>query len=120
LITNSRTKSKILLGLNYDTDRVNLGLNNTLFGKVTITAPESGGTDQELASKLATDLYFAYKLTDKLSLNANINNIFDVYPDVTKASTNTAQAGSRFVYSSEVQQLGQLGTNFSIGLDYRF
>ena len=43
-----------------------------------------------------------------------------VYPDVTKASTNTAQAGSRFVYSSEVQQLGQLGTNYSIGLNYRF
>ena len=44
----------------------------------------------------------------------------DVYPDVTEASTGTAQAGSRFVYSSEVQQLGQLGTNFSIGLNYRF
>lgn len=120
LITNSRPKSKILLGFNYDTDRVNIGLNNTMFGKVTVTAPESGGTDQELSSKIATDISFAYKLTDKLSINTNLNNIFDVYPDVTKASTNTAQAGSRFVYSSEVQQLGQLGANFSIGLNYRF
>jgi len=120
LITNSRPKSKVLLGLNYDSDKVTLGLNNTMFGKVTVTAPESGGTDQELSSKIATDIYFSYKLTNKLSINTNINNIFDVYPDVTLASTNTSQAGSRFKYSSEVQQLGQLGTNFSIGLDYRF
>ena len=109
------------MGLNYDGEKVTYGLNNTLFGKVTVTAPEgSGGIDQELSSKIATDIYFAYKLTDKLSLNANLNNIFDVYPDITKASTMTAQAGSRFLYSSEVQQLGQLGANFSIGLDYRF
>jgi len=121
LITNSRPRSKFILGLNYDGEKVTYGLNNTLFGKVTVTAPEgSGGIDQELSSKIATDIYFAYKLTDKLSLNANLNNIFDVYPDITKASTMTAQAGSRFLYSSEVQQLGQLGANFSIGLDYRF
>ena len=121
LITNSRPRSKVLLGLNYDADRVNIGLNNTMFGKVTITAPEgSGGTDQELSSKIATDISFAYKLSDKLSINTNLNNIFDVYPDVTDASTMTAQAGSRFVYSSEVQQLGQLGTNFMIGLNYQF
>ncbi len=121
LITNSRPKSKFILGLNYDSDKVNLGLNNTLFGEVTVTAPEgSGGIDQDLSSKLSTDISFAYKLTDKLNVNANINNLFDVYPDVTLASTNTAQAGSRFVYSSEVQQLGQLGRNYSIGLDFSF
>ena len=59
-------------------------------------------------------------MTDKLKLNANINNIFNVYPDETDPETNTAQAGTRFTYSSEVQQLGQLGTNFSLGLSYQF
>ena len=129
LITNSRPKSKFILALDYEAEKFNIGLYNTLFGKVTITAPSGGtvngvetanGVDQELSSKLATDLSFSYKFTDKLSLTAIVNNLFDVYPDVTKASTNTAQAGSRFVYSSEVQQLGQLGTNYSIGLNYRF
>ena len=91
-----------------------------MFGKVTITSPNGPEFDQELSSKTATDLSVSYKFTDKLSLTGIINNIFDVYPDVTKASTGTAQAGSRFVYSSEVQQLGQLGTNFSIGLNYKF
>ena len=69
---------------------------------------------------MATDLSLKYKFTDKLSLTAIINNIFDVYPDPTLASTGTAQAATRFTYSSEVQQLGQLGTNFSVGLNYQF
>jgi len=120
LITNSRPKSKIALGLNYSGEKVNYGLTNTMFGKVTITSPIAAEFDQELSSKIATDIFFAYNLTDSININANLNNIFDVYPDVTKASTGTAQAGSRFVYSSEVQQLGQLGANFSIGLDIKF
>ncbi len=120
LITNSRPKSKMILGLNYVSDKWDISFNNTRFGEVTITAPESGGTDQDLSSKIATDFGFGYNLTDKITFNANINNIFDVYPDVTKTSTNTSQAGSRFLYSSEVQQLGQLGTNFSIGINYQF
>ncbi len=120
LIINSRPKSKMILGLNYVSDKWDISFNNTRFGEVTITAPESGGTDQDLSSKIATDFGFGYSLTDKITFNANINNIFDVYPDVTKTSTNTSQAGSRFKYSSEVQQLGQLGTNFSIGLNYQF
>ncbi len=120
LITNSRPRSKFILGLDYDTPKVNVGLNNTLFGPVTVTAPESGGEDQELSSKLVTDLSLTYKFTDRLSLTGVINNMFDVYPDETLPSTNTAQAGSRFIYSSEVQQQGQLGANFTLGLNYSF
>ena len=100
--------------MNYIGDTWDLSLNNTRFGEVTVTAPASG-TDQELAAKITTDLGLGYKLTDRITFNANINNIFDVYPDVTKASTGTSQAGSRFMYSSEVQQLGQLGTNYTGG-----
>lgn len=120
LITNSRPKSKMILGLNYVSDKWDVSFNNTRFGEVIITAPESGGTDQTLASKISTDFGFGYMLTDKITFNANINNIFDVYPDETLTSTNTAQAGSRFKYSSEVQQLGQLGTNFSVGVNVQF
>ncbi len=120
LITSARPKSKIIFGLDYESEKVNIGLYNTLFGKVTITSPNGAANDQELSSKMATDLSLSYNFTDKLSLTGIINNLFDVYPDVTLASTGTAQAGSRFVYSSEVQQLGQLGTNFSIGLNYKF
>lgn len=120
LITNSRPKSKFILGMDYDADKFNIGLNNTLFGKVTVTAPESGGIDQDLSSMLVTDLNLSYKVTDKLSFTGTINNLFDVYPEETLASTQTSQAGARFIYSSEVQQGGQFGTNFSLGMNYKF
>lgn len=120
LITNSRPKSKIILGLSYDLRDWSFDLNNTRFGQVTITAPESGGTDQDLDAKIVTDFSLGYNFTDRFSLNGTINNIFDVYPDITKVSTNTAGAGGRFKYSSEVQQMGQLGTNFSLALNYQF
>ena len=120
LITNSRPRSKFILGMDYDTDKFNIGLNNTLFGKVTVTAPETGGIDQDLSSMLVTDLTLSYKVTDKLSFTGTINNLFDVYPDKTLATTNTAEAGGRFQYSSEVQQGGQFGMNFSLGMNYQF
>jgi iron complex outermembrane receptor protein len=93
---------------------------NTHFGNVTVTAPESGGIDQELSAKLITDIRLTYKFTPQLTLTGIMNNMFDVYPDVTLASTNTSQAGSRFAYSSEVQQHGQLGRNYSLALSYKF
>jgi len=130
LIINSRPKSKYILGLTYESPKWDISLNNTRFGEVTVTAPSGGfdangneianGIDQDLSAKISTDLGFIFKMTDKLKLNANINNIFNVYPDETDPETNTAQAGTRFTYSSEVQQLGQLGTNFSLGLTYQF
>ncbi|WP_435315297.1 hypothetical protein, partial [Cellulophaga fucicola] len=83
-------------------------------------APETGGIDQDLSSMLVTDLNLSYKVTDKLSFTGTINNLFDVYPDKTLATTNTAEAGGRFQYSSEVQQGGQFGTNFSLGMNYSF
>ena len=126
LITNSRPRSKFILGLGYDIAGFVFNLNNTLFGPVTVTAPEAGfgtaegGIDQELSSQLVTDLSIGYNLAGGLNVYGMVNNIFDAYPDITLASTNTAQAGGRFLYSSEVQQQGQLGTNFTIGFNYNF
>ncbi|WP_232226333.1 TonB-dependent receptor plug domain-containing protein [Flavobacterium sp. ACAM 123] len=129
LITKSRPRSKMILGLNYVNDKWDVSLNNSRFGEVTVVSPSAGtvdgvetarGIDQVLSATIATDIAVSFKLTDKISLNGNINNIFDVYPDITLESTKSSQAGSRFKYSSEVQQIGQLGTTFSIGLNYQF
>ena len=120
LITNARPRSKVILGLDYNCKNWDLGLYNTAFGEVTITSPNGASFDQTLASKIATDISASYNITRNLSLTGIINNLFDVYPDVTEASTGTAQAGSRFVYSSEVQQLGQLGTVYNVALRYQF
>ena len=119
MITNSCPKYKFALIADYSAPKYDFGVYNTLFGSVTITAPESGGIDQELSAKLTTDLRFSYKFTPQLILTGIANNVFDVYPVITLSSTNTAQAGTRFLYSSEVQQ-GQLGRNYSLGLTYKF
>lgn len=122
LITSSRPKSKFILGLGYDINKWSFSLNNTRFGEVTVISNNDGQNkkyDQTLASKIATDFGLVYNLTKRISLNGNINNIFDVYPDVTNIDNGTT-ANGRFDYSSEVQQLGQLGTNFSVGVSIQF
>ena len=94
-----------------------------MFGKVIVTHPEGSTTaiDQDLAPRLSSDFNFKYKLSGNVELVGFINNIFDVYPEKTDPNTQTAQAGTRFIYSSEVQkQMGQLGRNYSIGLSYKF
>lgn len=120
LITDSRPKSKIICGLNYRNGAFSVGLDNTMFGKVTVAA--AGGNpanDQEHASKLITDVRFGYDIDDHFSINANINNIFNVYPDVLNGATGE-DANGRFAYSSIVQQQNFLGTNFSLGINMRF
>ena len=121
LITNSRPRSKIALTIDYNTDNLEFGLYNTNFGPVTIAhVGENPAFDQELASKLITDLRVTYKFTPQLRLTGIINNAFDVYPDITDESTVGGTAGGRFLYSSEVSQMGQLGRNYTLGLSYKF
>ena len=120
LIINSRPRSKVSFTVDYSADKFELGLYNTNFGPVTIANADASSTlDQELSSKLITDMRVTYKFTPNLSLTGIINNAFDVYPDVTDQSTG-GTAGGRFLYSSEVSQQGQLGRNYNLSLKYRF
>lgn len=119
LITKSRPNSKILLGLSYKTDKFSVTLNNTRFGEVTVTHASDPANDQVHSPKVVTDLGFSYELARNLSMTANINNIFDVYPDVLDAKTGE-DGGGRFVYSSIVQQQNFLGTTFRLGLIMKF
>ena len=120
LITNSRPRSKVSLTVDYNADKFEFGLYNTNFGPVTVAhAGENPDFDQELSSKLVTDLRVTYKFTPNLRLTGIINNAFDVYPDVTEEQTG-GTAGGRFLYSSEVSQQGQLGRNYTLALKYRF
>jgi iron complex outermembrane receptor protein len=118
LITSSRPKSKMILGLVYTKNKWDVSLNNSRFGEVTLASSDPT-KDQVLSAKIATDLGFSYRLTDKININGNINNIFDVYPDESRADTGET-GGGRFRYTSQVQQLGQLGTNYSLGFNYQF
>ena len=120
LITDSRPKHKIALTADYSTEKVKFGMHNTHFGEVSVA--HVGGDavfDQVLSSKLVTDLRITYKFTPQLLLTGIMNNAFDIYPEVTKDSNGTS-AGGRFLYSSEVSQMGQLGRNYALALSYKF
>jgi len=122
-ITDARPKSKIALGLNYDIKDFSFALNNTRFGEVTV-ASEDGTQDQVLSPKVVTDFIFGYDFSEKFSVTFNANNIFDVYPDILWDGTNghpdLRSAGGRFLYSSEVSQMGQLGANYALKFTLKF
>lgn len=122
LILHSRPKSKFILNLKYDLQNWSFTLNNTRFGEVTVISNKDGQNpkyDQTLSAKIATDFGLSCQLNKNFKIHGVINNIFNVYPDVTNLSTGTTGNG-RFAYENSVQQLGQLGTNFSLGLNLKF
>lgn len=118
-ITDARPKSKIILSMNYQVGKFKATLNNTRFGEVTVFHDTDPAKDQVHTPKIATDVLLAYDFSKKLSVYFNVNNIFDVYPDIL-GSDGLRNAGGRFLYSSEVTQLGFKGTEFLGGFRFKF
>jgi iron complex outermembrane receptor protein len=122
-ITDARPKSKISLGLNAGVKKFNFALNNTRFGEVTVPG-ETAVDDQVHSAKIVTDFVIGYDFSDQFSLSFTANNLFDVYQDVlwngTDGHPDLRSAGGRFQYSSEVTQMGQLGTNYLLRMTMKF
>ena len=119
LITDSRPKSKIILGMNYEIGDFRFGLDNTRFGEVTVTSSTGNEADDQVHSaKVITDFNTRWRMDDDIDVTFNINNIFDVYPDELLESTGES-SGARFRYSSIVQQQNFLGTTFSLGINMK-
>jgi iron complex outermembrane receptor protein len=120
-ILSSRPNTKVLLGTNYDFNKISFVLNNNYFGKVTWQHATDVSKDQTFAGKVITDLGLTYKFTSRMSANVMVNNLFDVYPDKidTKGDVVT-DLGGRFKYPWEVNQFGFNGTTFTAGLNFKF
>lgn len=119
LITDSRPKSKVIIGLNYEIGDFRFGLDNTRFGEVTVTAADLNPANNQVHSaKVITDFNVRWSMDERIDVTLNINNIFDVYPDELELSTGESPGG-RFKYSSIVQQQNFLGTTFAVGVMMR-
>ncbi|HEY4628571.1 MAG TPA: TonB-dependent receptor, partial [Flavobacterium sp.] len=140
LMFTSRPKTKWILGANYKIRKFDLSLNNTYFGKTTF---KQEGLDSNLRTeftpKIVTDLGINYAATDKLIVALHVNNLLNVLPEWKFKAENAAgtvllndpnQVKSQFnliTFNGRYSQMtyegyyfSQLGTLFSLSLNYKF
>lgn len=144
LLTESRPKYKVILGADYMLGKFNANLNATLFGKTAFQDLDNGGSameniKQEFTPAVVTDFNVGYQFTDKLSTSFTVNNLFNVLPSWKLVALNsTGQkvldnptdknllegflsfSGRYRILGYNGSQFSQLGTTFSLSLNYKF
>lgn len=80
-------RTKLILGVNWTLDRLNVNLLQTRYDKLKVL-DNNPAADQTFGAKWITDLEVSYGLTEKLRLAVGAYNLFDTYPDLSTA-TNT-------------------------------
>ncbi|NOR26941.1 MAG: TonB-dependent receptor plug domain-containing protein [Lutibacter sp.] len=120
-ITDSRPKTKLMLGFDYELDKFSAQLNNTYFGEVTWQHASDPANDQTFGGKVVTDLNFGYNLSEKVAVSLSVNNLLNVYPDAIETNGDfVTDLGGRFKYPWEVNQFGFNGTILKAGVSYKF
>jgi iron complex outermembrane recepter protein len=142
LMFTSRPKFKYIFGINYDLGDWGFSLNNTVFGPTKFKQADFSdpGLYTEFKTAVVTDLGINYAATKKLSVAFNINNILNVLPKYTIKSDGSASAntivnnpallrlqdlaitfdGRYDITTYDGSQFSQLGTMFSLSLNYKF
>ncbi|MFV0247775.1 MAG: TonB-dependent receptor [Tenacibaculum sp.] len=120
-IISARPNTKLILGTNYKIRNFKAYISNTYFGQVIWQHASDPEKDQTFRGKMVTDLSLDYDFNEIISLKAQVNNLFDVFPDEVKAKGDPAtNLGGRFRYPWEVNQFGISGTVFKAGLKLQF
>ncbi|MBT8219810.1 MAG: TonB-dependent receptor [Bacteroidia bacterium] len=115
-VTSARPDLKFTVGSNWTLGDFTASLNNTYFGEVTWQHASNLSLDQTFGAKVITDLILGYRLSDDVSVDLTINNLFDVYPDVIETGGDVVtDLGGRFRYPWEVNQFGFNGAIYKIG-----
>ena len=147
LMFTSRPKFKTLIGGDWEYQKFNLTLNNTIYGP---THFRNAGLDSNLEvafkTKSVTDFALTYQVNKDTTLSFNLNNIFNTTPewhfnalnkagqalldDKTIVSTGMTAAeiqrnlvtfdGRYSMVTYDGSQFSQLGRTFAMSLNYRF
>ncbi len=142
LMFTSRPKFKYIFGINYDLGDWGFSLNNTTFGPTKFRQADFSdpGLFTEFKTANVTDLGINYAATKKLSIAFNINNFLNVLPKYTIKSDGSASAnaivnnpallraqdlnitfdGRYDITTYDGSQFSQLGTMFSLSVNYKF
>ena len=119
--TSARPNMKFLFGGDYRIGSFSANLNNTYFGEITWQHPFASTKDQTFTGKVITDLSIGYDLSTMIAFRAQVNNLFNVYPDeIDPKGDPKTNVGGRFRYPFEISQFGFNGTSFRAGLTFKF
>lgn len=96
LMFTSRPKFKVIAGLELDYSKINYSLNNTVFGPTRFHQADLStlNIDTKFKTKTVTDFAVNYKVTDRMTLTLNVNNVFDVTPKWEFEANNAAGAAA--------------------------
>ena len=78
-LTNGLPHDKVVLTNDWSLGRAHALVRLTRFGKYTEASTVASG-DRTFGAKWVTDLEVGYAITDRITLSAGANNLFDVYP----------------------------------------
>ena len=140
LLFTSRPIFKVIFGGDYEVGKWGLSLNNTVFGPTKFkNAGMSNDLRVEFLTKMVTDLGINYAATDKLTIQANVNNIFNILPEwkfvaenaagqtLLSSAADTRDQYNLITFNGRYAQTGydgshfsQLGTMFNLALNYKF
>lgn len=119
LVLTARPKYKGILGLDYQFKRLNVGLNNTLFGPATFrNADLPAGSYLTFDPKVLTDLVLGYEFNQKVGLSLSVNNIANVIPSYQlfdlPADKTDAQVRNDISFNGRYWQSGYDSSHFDI------
>lgn len=142
LLLTSRPKFKYIIGGDFEINKFAFSLNNTVFGPAKFKNGDlyDKALTVEFLTKIVTDLGISYKATEKVSLNLNVNNLFNVLPEWQLKSDGSAGANAilndpaklksqinDLTFNGRYSQMtydgshfSQLGTMFNLSLNYKF
>ncbi len=146
LLQEGRPLYKVILGLDYNINKFNIVLNNTLFGPTAFQDLDNGGSTmnyvkQTFSPAVVTDLNVGYAFSKNLSASFTVNNLFNILPSWKLEAINGSAIGEAAIanpadrsllegflsFSGRYRILGyngsqfsQLGTMFMGQLSFKF
>ena len=115
-VERGQPRSKIILSLNYQREKIGFILRNTRFGENAYMF--FNRSLETFSPKILTDVSINYTPRSWLSITAGANNVFNLYPDRLKDYGNTGQG--RNIYALDVWQFGFMGGYYYISMGLNF
>ena len=120
-VERGQPRSKIILSLNYQREKIGFILRNTRFGENAYDFSDNANIIRPLETfspKIVTDVSICYTPGSWLSITAGANNVFNVYPDRIKNYVNTGEG--RNIYALDVWQFGFMGGYYYVSMGLNF